>query len=288
VCSSRRSLIADAWSIVNGVNRYMTEKFAQTLYGVNTFQLAAPADVRGQRAGLRVARVAAAPPHQVQRRGGVTAALTMPVVTAWQSDDNGSVFYGGKRSAGHPARRRVASGIFEIKNLRNRHGTALQPPRKSLGRPVAVLGDGWPSGCSSIATPLGRSDAESVASRIASSAVVEKQGSVLGFRSTAFVVVPAFAPAQNLVNRARRGGRPAREGAVRGRDARGHGGGGGGHAQPPPPASQPGQQLRGSRYVRGRCSASGPESAAILVVVLPGVVIVSLVIGGHRDHETSC
>src|SRR5207245_8959985 len=28
-----------AWAIVNGVNRYMTEKFAQTLYGVNTFQL---------------------------------------------------------------------------------------------------------------------------------------------------------------------------------------------------------------------------------------------------------
>src|SRR5947207_15369830 len=32
------SLIA-AWSIVNGGNRYMTEKFAQTLFGVNTFQL---------------------------------------------------------------------------------------------------------------------------------------------------------------------------------------------------------------------------------------------------------
>src|SRR5438477_10555643 len=32
------SLIA-AWGIANGVNRYMTEKFAQTLYGVNTFRL---------------------------------------------------------------------------------------------------------------------------------------------------------------------------------------------------------------------------------------------------------
>src|SRR5947207_11083193 len=32
------SLIA-AWGIANGVNRYMTEKFAKTLYGVNTFQL---------------------------------------------------------------------------------------------------------------------------------------------------------------------------------------------------------------------------------------------------------
>src|SRR5205085_12334459 len=28
-----------AWSIVNGVNRYMNEKFGQTLFGVNTFQL---------------------------------------------------------------------------------------------------------------------------------------------------------------------------------------------------------------------------------------------------------
>src|SRR4051812_13313595 len=28
-----------AWSIANGVNRYMTEKFAQTIFGVNTFQL---------------------------------------------------------------------------------------------------------------------------------------------------------------------------------------------------------------------------------------------------------
>ena len=28
-----------AWSIVNGMNRYMTEKFAGTLIGVNTFHL---------------------------------------------------------------------------------------------------------------------------------------------------------------------------------------------------------------------------------------------------------
>src|SRR5437867_13357983 len=28
-----------AWSIVNGMNRYMTEKFAGTLVGVNTFHL---------------------------------------------------------------------------------------------------------------------------------------------------------------------------------------------------------------------------------------------------------
>src|SRR5438094_9201270 len=62
------SLIA-AWSIVNGVNRYMTEKFAQTLFGVNTFQLRRR-PMFTPNVPDSVSRVVAAPPHQVQRRGG--------------------------------------------------------------------------------------------------------------------------------------------------------------------------------------------------------------------------
>src|SRR5256885_9721160 len=33
------TFLIGAWSIVNGMNRYMTEKFAGTLAGVNTFHL---------------------------------------------------------------------------------------------------------------------------------------------------------------------------------------------------------------------------------------------------------
>src|SRR5256885_7606662 len=33
------TFLIGAWSIVNGMNRYMTEKFAGTLIGVNTFHL---------------------------------------------------------------------------------------------------------------------------------------------------------------------------------------------------------------------------------------------------------
>src|SRR6266851_8532069 len=33
------TFLIGAWSIVNGMNRYMTEKFAGTLVGVNTFHL---------------------------------------------------------------------------------------------------------------------------------------------------------------------------------------------------------------------------------------------------------
>src|SRR5438034_1133799 len=78
------SLIA-AWSIVNGVNRYMTEKFAQTLYGVNTFQLrrrpmfAANVPDSVWRAWRRRPRI------KFSDAEAVTAALTVPVFAPAQS-----------------------------------------------------------------------------------------------------------------------------------------------------------------------------------------------------------
>src|SRR3979490_57782 len=74
-----------AWSIVNGVNRYMTEKFAQTLFGVNTFQLRrrpmftpnVPDSV--WRAWARRPRI------RFSDAEALNAGFTVPVVTAWQS-----------------------------------------------------------------------------------------------------------------------------------------------------------------------------------------------------------
>jgi len=71
-----------AWSIVNGVNRYMTVKFAQTLYGVNTFQLrrrpmfAANVPDSVWRAWRRRPRI------KFGDAEAVTAAISGPVVTA--------------------------------------------------------------------------------------------------------------------------------------------------------------------------------------------------------------
>src|SRR3989441_7542047 len=71
-----------AWSIANGVNRYMTEKFAQTLYGVNTFQL--------RRQPMFVPNVPdsvwrslrSRPPSRVSRAPAVTESLTGPLIPA--------------------------------------------------------------------------------------------------------------------------------------------------------------------------------------------------------------
>src|SRR5881409_2135334 len=87
-----------AWSIVNGVNRYMTERFAQTLFGVNTFQLRrrpmftphVPDSV--WRAWARRPRI------RFSDAEAISEGLTVPVMTAWQSRDQVTVSYRDKQA----------------------------------------------------------------------------------------------------------------------------------------------------------------------------------------------
>src|SRR5258705_7497494 len=123
------SLIA-AWSIVNGVNRYMTEKFAQTLYGVNTFQLRrrpmftpnVPDSV--WRAWARRPRI------RFSDAEAVSTSLTVPVITAWQSSDRVTVAYRNKEARDIELTT-ASEGYFQIKNP----GFALGRPFTREGKP---------------------------------------------------------------------------------------------------------------------------------------------------------
>jgi len=265
-----------AWSIVNGVNRYMTEKFAQTLFGVNTFQLRrrpiftpnVPDSV--WRAWRRRPRI------QFGDAEAVTAAITVPVITAWQSSENVSVFYADKEARDIELTA-ASERYFDIKNLRITVGRAFTAQENRSGVPVAVLGDAVAKRLFVDRTPLERNV------RIGGTAyrvigVVEKQGSVLGFPLDRFVVVPARSPAQNLVNPP--GALDAllvkASSEVEMREA----------------MEQAEGVMRSRRHLRPRQddnfvldTSEGVQQfwagiSRILIVVLPGVVIVSLVIGG--------
>src|SRR6266852_1448697 len=254
------SLIA-AWSIVNGVNTFQLRR--RPMFAANV-----PDSV--WRAWRRRPRI------KFSDAEAVTAALTMPLITAWQSDDNGSVFYGGKEARDIQL---VAASerYFEIKNLRIAIGRPFTAQENRSGVPVAVLGDAVAKRLFVDRTPLERSvRIGGIGYRVIG--VVEKQGSVLGFPLDRFVVVPAFAPAQSLVNppgvvdallvKARseiemREAMEVAEGVMRSRR----------HLRP----------NQDNNFVLD--TSEGVQRfwagiSRILVVVLPGVVIVSLVIGG--------
>jgi len=265
-----------AWSIVNGVNRYMTEKFAQTLFGVNTFQLRrrpiftpnVPDSV--WRAWRRRPRI------QFGDAEAVTAALTVPVITAWQSSENVSVFYADKEARDIELTA-ASERYFDIKNLRIAVGRAFTAQENRSGVPVAVLGDAVAKRLFVDRTPLERNV------RIGGTAyrvigVVEKQGSVLGFPLDRFVVVPARSPAQNLVNP------PGVLDALLVKASS--------EVEMREAMEQAEGVMRSRRHLRPRQddnfvldTSEGVQQfwagiSRILIVVLPGVVIVSLVIGG--------
>src|SRR5256886_12445379 len=113
-----------AWSIANGVNRYMTEKFAQTLYGVNTFQL--------RRQPMFVPNVPDSVWRSWRRRPrirfsdaeAITQGLTGPGITAWQSSDNGTVAFANQEARDIDLTA-ASERYFEIKNLRIEVGRAF-------------------------------------------------------------------------------------------------------------------------------------------------------------------
>ena len=269
------SLIASC-SISNGVNRYMTEKFAQTLYGVNTFQLRrrpmftpnVPDSV--WRAWARRPRI------RFSDAEAISAGLTVPVITAWQSSDNVTVSYSNKEARDIELTT-ASERYFDIKNLKIAIGRPFTGEENRSGAPVAVLGEAVAKRLFSDRTPLGKSvRIGGVPYRVIG--VVEHQGSILGFPLDRFVVVPALSPAQNLVNppgildaflvKARSD--------VEMREA----------------ISQAEGIMRSRRHLRPKQdnnfvldTSEGVQRfwagiSAVLSTVIPGIVLVSLVIGG--------
>src|SRR5216683_915826 len=265
-----------AWSIVNGVNRYMTEKFAQTIFGVNTFQL--------RRRPVFTPNVPDSVWRAWQRRPrirfsdaeAISEALTVPVITAWESGDNVTVTYNSKEARDIQLTA-ASERYFEIKNLKIAVGRPFTGEENRSGAPIVVLGDAVATRLFVDRSPLGRNvRIGGVPYRVVG--VVERQGSILGFPLDRFVVVPALSPAQNLVNP------PGILDAflVKARsDPEMH-----------LAMDQAEGIMRGRRHLRPRQddnfaldTSEGVQRfwagiSRILVVVLPGVVVISLVIGG--------
>jgi len=150
-------------SIANGVNRYMTEKFAQTIFGVNTFQL--------------------------RQRPVFTPNVPDSVWRSWRRRPR--IRFSELTAA--------SERYFEIRNLRIATGRAFTSQENRSGVPVAVLGDAVAKRLFVDRPPLAHSvRIGGIPYRVVG--VVEHQGSLMGFPLDRFVVVPALSPAQNLVN----------------------------------------------------------------------------------------
>ena len=192
------SFFIGAWSITNGINIYMTEKFAGTVIGVNTFHLRRrPAftphvsDSMG-RAWARRPRI------RFSDAAAVSEGITVPVITAWQSSDNGDIEGNGKTVRGAEIVG-ATERYFDIKNMTIAQGRPFSAQEVRSGVPVVVVGSEVAQKLYPARDPIGKTvRLGGRPYRIVG--VVAEQGKLFGFSLDRFAVAPALSPVQDLVN----------------------------------------------------------------------------------------
>ena len=264
-------------SVVQGMNRYMTDKFAGTLLGVNTFRLRQFPDVQiGNvtdsmwRSWLRRPRVTYEDAQAVMR------GLRVPVLAAWESSTRAKLV-AGRREAKDVQVTAATDLYFEIRSLALEEGRAFTAQEVQAGVPVLVLGhdlaDKLFEGQDAIGAEVKIFD---LPYRVIG--VVEKQGNLFGLSLDKFAVAPASAPLKRFVNPPRvvdalavkAGSQPEMRKAMEQAEA----------------------VMRSRRHLRPREANDFAMETAdevldfwgkisrVLFVALPGLVAVSLVVGG--------
>jgi len=235
-------------SVVQGMNRYMTNKFAGTILGVNTFRLRQFPDVQ---------------------LGNITD-------SAWESSTRAALT-AGRKQAKDVQVTAATEPYFDIRSLRLEQGRAFTAQEVEAGVPVLVLGHELANKLFEGQDPIGR-EVKIFQLPYRVIGVVEKQGNLFGLSLDKFAVAPANAPLKRYVN-------PPRVVDALAVKA---------NSQPEmrEAMAQAEAMMRSRRHLRPRqpddfaletadeVLAFWGKISRVLFVALPGLVAISLVVGG--------
>src|SRR3989475_472488 len=192
------AFLIGAWSIVNGMNVYMTEKFAGTLIGVNTFHLRRRPNFTPNVSDSTWRAWRRRPRISFEDADAVSNGITIPVITAWWSEDRGDVEYGSKK-AKQVSLQGATERYFDIRNIRIEQGRAFTPQEARGGATVLVMGHDLADKLFEGRDPLGKPvRIHGIPYRVIG--VAERRGNLLGISLDKFVIAPAVSPIQREVN----------------------------------------------------------------------------------------
>ncbi len=186
-------------SVVEGMNRYMTDRFAGTLLGVNTFHLRRfPNFQTGEvtretwREWIRRPRISYGDAE------AVLASISVSHVAAWESSNRTTLEYRGKVARDIEVTA-ATDRYFEIKDLPIVTGRAFSAQEVRAGAPVVVMGHEIAERLFEGVDPLGLEvKIQRIPYRVVG--VVAPQGNLFGISLDKFVVTTALAPAKRFVN----------------------------------------------------------------------------------------
>jgi putative ABC transport system permease protein len=192
------AFLIGAWSIVNGVNSYMTDKFAGTLVGVNTFHLRKRPNFTPNVTDSTWRQWARRPRITFEDANAVAAGLTLPVLTAWSSEDRGDVQVGTKKVS-QVSLNGATTKYFDIRNIKIAEGRPFTTQEDKAGAAVVVLGNDLADRLFEGQDPIGKFvRIRGIPYRVIG--IAERRGNLFGISLDKFVVAPALSPIQREVN----------------------------------------------------------------------------------------
>jgi len=185
-------------SVVQGMNRYMTDKFAGTILGVNTFRLRQFPDVQLGNVTDSTWRIWRRRPRiTYEDAEAVVRGLSLPVITAWESSTNTTITAGGKQITGVTVTAATPQ-YFAIRSFSVVQGRPFTPQEENVGAPVVVLGWELADKLFEGQDPLGHEvKLFDLPYRVIG--VVEKQGNLFGMSLDKFAVAPASSDLKRYV-----------------------------------------------------------------------------------------
>src|SRR3989441_5524341 len=126
-------------SVVQGMNRYMTDKFAGTLLGVNTFRLRQFPDVQLGNVTDSTRRIWRRRPRvSYEDAQAVMRGVTVPVLAAWESSTR-TTLVAGRKQAKDVAASAATQLSFDSRALPVQQGRPFRGPGGHTGRPELRL-----------------------------------------------------------------------------------------------------------------------------------------------------
>jgi len=180
-------------SIVQGMNVYMTDQFANRLVGLNSFQLRRFPGIQTGNVPDEVWRDWRRRPLITEADAAyLTAGLRTPALTSRNCQSQAPIVLGGKRAPDI----RIGSAdatVFRIRNYDIASGRGFTPQEVRVGASVVVIGDLVAERLFEGADPLGRTvSIRGMPFRIIG--VVAKQGTLFGMSLDKFAMTPFTSP----------------------------------------------------------------------------------------------
>ena len=187
-------------SIVQGMNVYMTDTFAGALIGVNTFQVRQQPNFNmGNTSDEQQREWRRRPRISIEDAAYVTTHMTTPVVIARSGYDRIAVEWRGK-TAKDITLNTVDAEFFTIKHWNIAEGRAFTPQEVAANASVVVLGWELAQRLFNGRDPLGQTvSIAGLPHRVIG--IVAEQGNVFGMSMDKFIVTPITSPARRLTNR---------------------------------------------------------------------------------------